>query len=121
MKFKKAPNEKNVSKFYSFRHSACHSACHSAFHSICHSARPFRLLLSPKNNLYLKFPLANLKMFSGVLFPKIFLENVFIQTFSAFAIRVYNINTAILSSTLPQTRQIINGQICCKLAILLLF
>ena len=42
--------------------------------------------LTMQNYLYLKFPLANLKPFSGVLVAKILLENVLIQTFSAFAI-----------------------------------
>ena len=39
-----------------------------------------------QNYLYQKFPLAKHKPFSGVLLGKILLENVFIQTFSAFAI-----------------------------------
>ena len=54
--------------------------------------------LTMQNYLYLKFPLANLQMFSGVFVAKILLENVFIQTFSDFSI-FSDLNTAMSSSS----------------------
>ena len=59
MKFKKAPNEKNVSKFYSFRHSAVipHVIPHSIPYAIPqgHSAFYFhRILMTSQCIIYFK-------------------------------------------------------------------